>query len=501
MRKILITSLLLLLGGWCLAQNTFTYEIRATGGLSVGVGNVKITRIVRDGNIYRFYSDATELFSSASRVTGLTLNAGTLTLAGDDPLTLTTSAATNVTLPTSGTLATTANVALKLNIADSTLMLDPYILDSEARKAINDTVNDLKANAVVGLVAADTNTYGGATTRTFVESLLGSGSGLSAQRLPFIIGTTAGAPTTADSTVTHASIDGKHIDVYRDGAKQYQNFTATNTVEGFRVSGSTITVNPLWQAGEQVLVDIIQPILWSYLSLTGQESGLLDSLRGYWKLDETSGTLVTDAAGIQNGTRSAGVGVGAAGKLGYANTFNLSADVINISYNINTVPKGVDFSFAAWIKLDSLPSVVGHNCYVFQQNVGSSPWSAHWMHVASADNKITVASRNASGTAHYVFSTAALEVGLWYHVVFVNPGNGQDLILYVNGSDVSATASEFSGTLLEGLSNTCIGNAYGGAGTQFEGTIDSPAIWGRVLTSGEVTTLYNTGSGKSHPFN
>jgi hypothetical protein len=137
---------------------------------------------------------------------------------------------------------------------------------------VTDTITARIANATVGLAAADTNTYGGATTRTFVESLLGSGSGLSAQRLPFIIGTTTGAPTTSDSTVVHTAFNGKHIDVYRDGAKQYQNFTATNTVDGFRVSGSTITVNPLWQDGEQVLVDIIQPILWSYLSLTGQES-------------------------------------------------------------------------------------------------------------------------------------------------------------------------------------------------------------------------------------
>lgn len=497
-----------------MAQNTFTYEIRATGGISVGVGNEKITQIVRDGNVYRFYSGVTELFSSASRVTGLTLNAGTLTLVGDDALTFTTTAPTNVTLPTSGTLATTANVALKVNISDTTLMLghyitrgdtllmlDPYILDSDARKAINDSINDLITNAVVGFAAADSNTYGGATTRTFVESLLGSGSGLSAQRLPFIIGTTTGAPTTADSTVTHANIAGKHIDVYRDGAKQYQNFTATNTVEGFRVSEGTITVNPLWQSGEQVLVDIIQPVLWSYLSLEGEESSLLDSLRGYWKLDETSGTVVTDAVGIQNGTRTAGVTVGATGKLGYANTFNLSADVINISYNTNTVPKGADFSFTAWIKLDSLPSVVGHENYIFQQNVGASPWSAHWIHVDDADDKITVGSRNTSGTTYNVRSTAALEVGTWYHVVFVNPGDGADLILYINGADVSADAGTFSGTLYEGLSNTCIGNAYGGAGTQFEGTIDSPAIWGRVLTSGEVTTLYNSGNGKTYPFN
>lgn len=45
---------------------------------------------------------------SAGTVTGFTPASGSLTLSGDDALTLTTSAATNVTLPTTGTLATLA---------------------------------------------------------------------------------------------------------------------------------------------------------------------------------------------------------------------------------------------------------------------------------------------------------------------------------------------------------------------------------------------------------
>ena len=49
------------------------------------------------------------LTGNADTVTGFTPASGSLTLAGADALTLTTSAATNVTLPTTGTLATTSN--------------------------------------------------------------------------------------------------------------------------------------------------------------------------------------------------------------------------------------------------------------------------------------------------------------------------------------------------------------------------------------------------------
>lgn len=497
------------------------------------------------------------IIGRASWVTGLTLNSGTLTLQGGHALTFITTGPTSLTFPTTGTLATNpmttagdvvfggisgvptrlaggtdgyiltmasgapawavptggeylaARVDSIVDVLADTMNIEELLLfdvDTDTlatqdytRSAIADTMTARIAGATVGLAAADTNTYGGAATRTFVEAQLGSGSGLSAQRLPFIIDVTTGAPDSGDSTVVHSEFEGKHIDLYRDGAKQYQQFTATNIYEGFRVSEDTIYVNPVWQADEQVLVDIIEPILWSYLSLEGQESALLDSLNGYWKFDEASGTAVVDATGTQNGTTNATAA--ATGKLNLARDFDSATDVVNIAYNANTVPSGADFTVAMWFKIDSLPSVMAQNNYLFQQNIGASPWSAHWLYVSSADDKLHASTRNTDETTYSVLSTDALSVDTWYHVVFVNRGNGQTLQMYVNGTDVSASAGTFTGTLIESASTTCFGNSYSGAASYLDGIIDSPGIWNRALTSGEVTTLYNAGNGKTHPFN
>lgn len=475
-------------------QNTNGIIIDGNGTLGTTLSRVK----------KGWFTDLTvtnTITGTASAVTGYTRNAGSLTLSGGHGITLTTTGTTGITLPTSGTLATTTTAVMRTDTTGHAV--GNYMPRNSTEDLVNDSIAARIAAATVGVALADSNIYvAGYATPTFVDSRLGSGGGLSAERLPFIIGTTTGAPTTADSTIVHTAFTGKHIDLYRDGAKQYQNFTATNTVEGFRVSGSTITVYPLWQDNEQVLIDIIEPILWSYLSLSGEESTLLDSLRGYWKLDEPSGTIVIDAAGIQNGTRTAGVEVGVTGKLGYANRFNLAADVINIPYNTNVSPKGVDCSIVMWFWLDSIPSLTGHENYLFQQNVGSAPWAGHYIYVNEDDDKIYATSRNTGGTQYEVLSTGAISDSTWYHVVLVNPGNGQDLLLYLNGVDVSAGASRtFSGTLLEGLSTTCFGSSYEGSAAYHSGIIDSPGIWGRVLTSGEVTTLYNSGNGKAHPFN
>ena len=498
------------------------------------------------------------IIGRASWVTGLTLNSGTLTLQGGHALTFITTGPTSLTFPTTGTLATnpmtTAGDVVFGGISGVPTRLaggtDGYILtmasgapawavptggeylaarvdsivtvladtmniealmqidfdtdtvasQAYARGAINDTMTARMATATVGLAAADTNSYGGPTTRTFVESLLGSGSGLSAERLPFIIGTTTGAPTTADSTVTHANIAGKHIDVYRDGAKQYQNFTATNTVEGFRVNDGTITVNPLWQDGEQVLVDIIQPILWSYLSLEGQESSLLTDLNGYWALDESSGTTVTDATGTQNGTTNATV---IAGKLGNGKYIDGINDAVAITHNDGIIPKGVDFSVSMWFYLDSLPSTVSglEGYYLFNQLNTASPIEPHNIQIKATNDLFDCHSRNTSGTDYTVTNSSIISDSTWHHVVFVNRGNGQTLQLYIDGTDVSASAGTFTGTLFEGLSNTYFGHAYNGAAVFFRGRIDECGIWGRALTSGEVTTLWNSGNGKIYPFN
>ena len=500
------------------------------------------------------------IIGRASWVTGLTLNSGTLTLQGGHALTFITTGPTSLTFPTTGTLATnpmtTAGDVVFGGISGVPTRLaggtDGYILtmasgapawavptggeylaarvdsivtvladtmniealmqidfdtdtvasQAYARGAINDTMTARMATATVGLAAADTNSYGGPTTRTFVESLLGSGSGLSAQRLPFIIGVTTGAPAASDSTVVHSEFDGKHIDIYRDGAKQYQNFTATNTVEGFRVSGSTITVNPAWQANEQVLVDIIEPILWSYLSLSGQESALLDGLNGYWKLDESSGTIAVDATGTENGSTTATVNV--VGKLGRAYEYDAASDITIIPYNTNVTPKGTAFSVSIWFNIDSLPTVTGRGNYLMQIGHNASPYLCHSIEVDNADNKITVRSTNASETLFEVRSTSAISVDTWYHLVFINAGDGKDLKIYINGTDVTASTVTFTGTIFEGLAtnNINFGNSYSGApSSYFDGTLDSPAIWGRALTSGEVTILYNSTNGLTYPFN
>jgi hypothetical protein len=393
-------------------------------------------------------------------------------------------------------VADLSEVRLRVLRADST---DVFATPTQ----INDTIDARIAAATIGVAAADSNIYAGYTTRTYVESLLGSGSGLSAQRLPFIIGVTTGAPSAADTTVVHSEFEGKHIDLYRDGAKQYQQFTTTNLYEGFRLSNDTIYVNPAWQANEQVMVDIIEPILWSYLSLEGEESTLLTSLNAYWKLDESGGTTATDATGTQNGTLI-GDPPRVLGKLNNGVHIQSGGDLVQIPYNTSVSPKGSAFSVGFWVYLDSVPSATGRDGYLFNANNSISPYSSHEIYIpytgANAD-KIVFYTRNTTGTGYTAISTATLSALTWYLIVAVNRGDGQTMQIYINGSDNTATSNTFSGTVYEALSTISFGNSYLNNPNYVSNIIDECAIWSKALSGGEITEWYNSANGKTHPFN
>ena len=86
-------------------------KLDVRGGINAGTNGTEFT-IDTSGNTVILGTLTADLTGNADTVTGFTPASGSLTLAGADALTLTTTAATNVTLPTSGTLVNTAVTSL-----------------------------------------------------------------------------------------------------------------------------------------------------------------------------------------------------------------------------------------------------------------------------------------------------------------------------------------------------------------------------------------------------
>ena len=156
------------------------------------------------------------------------------------------------------------------------------------------------------------------------------------------------------------------MDVYRDGALAYPNGAiAANLNEGFRLNTNTITVNPLWQDEEEVEVRILDPIAWTDLSLSGEESSLLTGLSAYYKLDETSGSVADDATDTQDATVSGSPSrVVTQDGLGYGIKFSDAGDVMGIESPVTALDLDTTFSVSFWMYLDSVPSASGKLAYI-----------------------------------------------------------------------------------------------------------------------------------------
>jgi len=115
----------------------------------------------------------------------------------------------------------------------------------------------------------------------------------------------------------------------------------------------------------------------------------------------------------------------------------------------------------------------------------------------SGGNLVFETANNTRHTNYYANTGVTLHAGVWYHVVCT--WNGTTVVTYLNGNQtVSAsqvrptTFSTYDFALGKNLSTNMAG---------FAGTIDEVGVWGRVLSAGEVTALYNSGNGTQYPFN
>lgn len=209
----------------------------------------------------------------------------------------------------------------------------------------------------------------------------------------------------------------------------------------------------------------------------GGSSSLLTGLLAFYNLSD-----LTDASGNGNTlTNNNGVTF-SAGKIGNAATFNGTNSYLRTTIpGLATATSG-DFSIACWVFLNESAQA---DDYILSQPGGAGlRWGSNGHNAFIFNN----------GQADNVW-LSNLTKNAWYHVGVVASGN--NLLMYVNGS-LQATLNKQSYPSLEEL---VIGQlSTNNFGYAWNDRIDAVGLWNRALTSGEVTELYNAGTGKEHPF-
>ena len=220
-----------------------------------------------------------------------------------------------------------------------------------------------------------------------------------------------------------------------------------------------------------------------------QASGnpLWDGLQAYYTADNTP----NDALGTYNGTLVNGATYGT----GIINNgFSLDGvnDYVDFSTNWFRKSKTEPFTFSFWVNLQ-----VDVTSTIFSNGVDYG----HWAFL----NTRYVTFQIGDDQSRYlrVRSTSQITLNTLTHVTVTYNGtpNVSGFSIYINGASdtvVNVTNILTSDTPLTAIIPS-IGRRPGGNAYYFNGIIDEVGIWNRVLTSSEVTELYNSGAGKQYP--
>lgn len=204
--------------------------------------------------------------------------------------------------------------------------------------------------------------------------------------------------------------------------------------------------------------------------------------------DDTIGSIAVDSANNYNGTLNNIVtGVEIVSTLGEAYQFNGASSYVNINSS-DTPPNNV--SMSAWVNLTTVAAGTtntiggwidsGGNEYRYGYIVsGKLRWSmspsfGNYRHF-QADNFTAVANQT-------------------YHIVITQQGTNNP-IFYINGSAHTTSTVGSGGTT--GLpTNVPLNIGYAAnPGTYLYGKIDEVGFWNGILTSSQVSELYNNGNG------
>lgn len=152
------------------------------------------------------------------------------------------------------------------------------------------------------------------------------------------------------------------------------------------------------------------------------------------------------------------------------------------------------WSFALWLKADSYTG----NRVIISKEISTGTLRG-WGAYSTGGNPVTIYLFNDNGSANYLgFSVNNIldPLDTWVHLCCTfNGGTIATTSTYRNG--VSVGKSTVSDTLTGTLANAAplrLGARGVSAGSFWAGHIDWPIIVGRVLTSGEVSELYNSGA-------
>lgn len=228
---------------------------------------------------------------------------------------------------------------------------------------------------------------------------------------------------------------------------------------------------------------------------------LLTGLVAYWSMDEASGTRADSTANGYDLSDNNTV-ASASGKINNAADFTPgNSEWLNVADN-NDFDFSTTFSLQAWINIDNLAIDLGIVTKWDYQTQGS--WGYQTDQGNNDEIMMFVADAlDDAGDNRGRTTDANLSADTWYHTIWLYDGSlaaANRLKCYINNSQKTLN---IEGTIPTSLQNSTADvrvGTWGGtlSGRYFDGLIDEVGLWNRVLTTDEISSLYNSGNGLAY---
>lgn len=223
----------------------------------------------------------------------------------------------------------------------------------------------------------------------------------------------------------------------------------------------------------------------------GGPSSLLTGLGAYWALEEASGSRA-DATGNGNSASPTNTPGNAAGRVGNAlSCVSASTQYLTVTSS-TTVQSAAKFTIAGWFYLTTLATGG-----ILAKWDGAGVAKEYRLDIPALNQLRMLVSFNGSTQTIATFTNGAnWSTATWY---FATGGyDGTNVWVTVNNGTRSNSA--VAGTPFKGATDAVIGVADTAPSLPINGRIDELGYWQRDLTAGELTALYNSGSGITYPF-
>ncbi|KAA9340723.1 LamG-like jellyroll fold domain-containing protein [Adhaeribacter soli] len=236
---------------------------------------------------------------------------------------------------------------------------------------------------------------------------------------------------------------------------------ANNTQYFWRVKASNVAGSSNWSA------------VWSFTTVP-------PNLVGYWKMDEATGTLLTDGSGFSNNATTSGGPTRVTGVAGLALNLN-GTNQYATAPNSSSLTLTSGITLAAWIR----PSKTGVSQVILKKAITDQ--SNGYELCLASDGKIFFRiNQDSNGDTYRLNSsvTHPTNGATWMHIAVTYDGTTAKM--YING--VEHKTKTFSTAIKTSSAALGIGAQNTGS-NRFQGAIDEARIYKVALSAGEISAL------------